>query len=391
MAHYRKIYNALLSGVDKTLRKHRLLARPLRFHLEINDTCNLNCVMCARQSDAFPKDRGELPLEAIQHIAPWFQYATYVGLAGNGEPFLHRKFFPILRTITATGAVPSVITNGTLLTARAAEQLVEIGASIIIVSVDGGTKQTFEAIRRGADFHAVRDNLMTLKRIKQERGSTFPIVNFIVCLMRENISELEAIIDLAHECGACVVIIQNLLPYNPRAEASIVTDRAELARAIEQARTRAARYGIRIDHLPLGFDLDSRIENRQITSASDIKTPRNARQLFCPNIWQQFHVEVTGQVRFCCFWTKGATDSITRSTVDDIWNNRGFQELRRSLHHGEIPDDCTHCHVLSEHQPRRIVAETVHEIRELLKTRGALRKHYRNQLLVNHKGKQPAA
>lgn len=377
--HYRKTYNTLLSGVDKIFRKHRLLAHPLRFHLEINDTCNLNCVMCARQSNTFPKDRGELSFESIQRMAPWFRSALYVGLAGNGEPLLHSEFFPIMRSITATGAVPSVITNGTLLTARAAEQLVELGPSIIIASIDGGTKQTFEAIRRGADFDAVRDNLLTLQRMKQEHDSTFPILNFIVCLMRENIAELETIIDLAHECGACVVIIQNLLPYNPRAAASMVTDRSEVSRAVDQARTRAARYGIRIDYLPLGFDLDSRLENRQITTAFNIKTPRNAPKLICPNIWQQFHVEVTGEVRFCCFWTKGATDSITQSNVDSIWNNRGFQELRRSIKQHEIPEDCSHCHVLSEHQPHRIWGETVREIREALKTRAAVSKHRRNR------------
>jgi radical SAM protein with 4Fe4S-binding SPASM domain len=358
LAAYHTIFNQLISGIDKVLGRSRLLAKPLRIHLEINDICNLRCIMCARENPTFPKGIGELSLGAVERLVPWLRSATYVGIAGNGEPFLHKDLFAILRLVTSHGAIPSVITNATLLSAENVNELVSVGESILLVSLDGGTKETFEAIRRGARFDAVFDGLRRLTRVKKERHSPYPIVNIIVCLLRQNMGELKRIIDIAAEVNAPVVIFQNALPYSPGAAESIITDQPMIERVIQEVRAYARQHGIMVQYVPLGVGLKRRAEDNP-------RTP--SRRLFCENIWQQLHVEVTGNVRYCCFWTGGAAGNILTQSVDEIWNSEGFQDLRRQLARGKIPPDCEKCHVLSFHNSKAILRDTYTELRRILR------------------------
>src|SRR5690606_27904426 len=111
---YRRMWNTVLSTGDKLLGNERVWARPLRIHLEVNDFCNLKCPHCPRENPMIPKNTGHIPVEAVRNLEPWFRRATYVGLAGNGEPFLHPDIIEILGIVTAAGATPSVISNATL-------------------------------------------------------------------------------------------------------------------------------------------------------------------------------------------------------------------------------------------------------------------------------------
>lgn len=255
---YRRIWNTLVSGIDKTLGRTRVAARPLRIHIEVNDYCNLKCPYCPRENPLIPKDTGNIPLEAIERLEPWIRRANYVGLAGNGEPFMHPKIMEILRIVTRAGAVPSVITNGTRFRPAYIEELPTLGPLLLMISVDGGTKATFERWRRGADFDKVRESLRALKVRREQLGTPYPVVNFIVCLMQENIGETEQIVDVAAEAGAAVIVFQTMYPYVKELEYLRVLDLSRVDEAVEKARRRAAAHGIRIDYTPMSFDIDYR-------------------------------------------------------------------------------------------------------------------------------------
>jgi hypothetical protein len=72
-------------------------------------------------------------------------------------------------------------------------------------------------------------------------------------------------------------------------------------------------------------------------------------------------------VRYCCFWTPGATGNILEQSVDEIWNSDGFQDLRRQLRRGKVFPDCENCHVLSFHNSRATLKNTYSEIKRILK------------------------
>jgi MoaA/NifB/PqqE/SkfB family radical SAM enzyme len=376
---YSRLWNTLLSTVDKIAGNSRVMAKPLRIHLEVNDFCNLRCPHCPRENPDIPKNTGHIPVEAVRRLAPWFRQANYVGLAGNGEPFLHPDIFEILQIVTAEGATPSVISNATLWKKR---DLIEPLASLrrpmlLMVSVDGGTKATFEKWRRNAIFEEVRENLQLLRAAKERNGTPFPVINFISCLMKDTIGEVEQIVDLAAEAGAGVIVFQNMFPYNKLMEEARVRDMDECREAIGRARRRAAPHGIRIDWLPMSVDVDERgttggsygaVTSQEVETARASTAPATNGQpphYHCDNIMHQIHVTVKGEIKFCCFWTEGPVGDLTKDDFGDLWNGPEWRQLRADLAAGRKPKPCQNCHNLVLHNTRRILAGGMQELRDL--------------------------
>lgn len=348
------MWNTLLSGADKILSRDRMLARPLRIHIEVNDFCNLKCPHCPRENPESVKNSGNVPIEAIQRLAPYFRSANYVGLTGNGEPMMHPQIFDILKIVTENGATPAVISNGTLWRRRGAiEVLPKLGPMIITVSFDGGTKQTFEKWRKGANWEEVLGNLAALRDEKARLGTPHPIVNFLVCLMRDNIGETEKIVEIAREHNVAVVVFQNMYPYVAGLEDERVKDLKATEEAVGRARELGLRHGIRVDHLPMAFDVDQRANGN------------GQRTYHCNNVWEQIHVTVKGEVKFCCWWKEGAIGDLTKDDLGSLWNNAEWRALRRDIAEGRKPMSCVGCHNLVVHDSRSLWRATKTELRDL--------------------------
>ncbi len=385
---YRRLWNTVLSTADKLISNNKVWARPLRVHLEVNDFCNLKCPHCPRENPDIPKNTGHIPIEAVRNLAPWFSKASYVGLAGNGEPFLHPDIMEILRIVTDAGATPSVISNATLWKRQGMiDQLAGLGPMLLMVSIDGGTKETFEKWRKRATFEEVRENLRLLNEAKIRKGTPYPIVNFITCLMKDTIGEVEETVDLAAEAGARVIVFQNMFPYNKLMEEARVKDMDECRRAIQKARRRAEPHGIRIDWLPMSVDVEERgeeggsygyITSEDVDGRLDTKEKHESNgsrpHYHCDNIMHQIHVTVQGKIKFCCFWTEGEVGDLTKDDFGDLWNGEEWQQLRRDLHEGRKPKPCQNCHNLVLHNKRNILRSGAREFQDLWR-QGIPKKH----------------
>lgn len=363
---------------DKLLGNQKVWARPLRIHLEVNDFCNLKCPHCPRENPNIPKNTGHIPVEAVRKLSPWFAKATYVGLAGNGEPFLHPDIMEILRIVIDAGATPSVISNATLWKRYGVvEKLAGIGPMLLNVSIDGGTKETFEKWRKKADFEEVKANLRELRAAKEVKGTPFPIVNFISCLMKDTIGEVEQIVDIAAEAGASVVVFQNMYPYNKLMDEARVKDMDACRDAIAKASARAAPHGIRIDWLPMSVDVDERGTEGgsygEFTAADVAKNhghhgngaTAGKVQYHCDNIMHQIHVTVKGEIKFCCFWTDGAVGDLLKDDFGDLWNGKEWQALRRDLANGVKRRPCENCHNLVVHDSKNILRAGLKDLKDL--------------------------
>ncbi len=354
-----KKYLNLKRALGDQLKERSLLrSMPLRVHLEVNDRCNLNCIMCARRSENIPKDTGDLDPAIVHRISPWLSFANYVGLAGNGEPFLHPKLFEILDIIRGAGSVPSIVTNGTLLSDECLGRLIQLGPSILDVSFDGATKQTFETIRVGADFNAIVGNLKHLAALKSKHRSPYPILNFLVCVMQENKGELVEVVNLAKTLGVSKVDFQTIYPFTQDARKSVIQELKEVHEVTAPAMNRTRELGIMATLSPIGFGIKERLrfEHHELKPGT---------RLFCENVWQTLHVGVDGDVRFCCFWTGRHLGNLAEQTIPELWNHPDFQSLRTRLAKGEIPDDCRNCHLLDIHNPQAIRSKFKVEIDDL--------------------------
>jgi MoaA/NifB/PqqE/SkfB family radical SAM enzyme len=172
------------------------LGAPLYVAWQITNECNLACMHCIEESGPGKKFKDELTEAEVfavleQMMALEVPYLSFSG----GEPMLHPHFFEMAEYVCSRGSQLKVETNGHLVTAETAARLRDAGVKAVQVSLDGGSRRTFNRIRVLGEFDRV------LEGIRHLREAEVPIeINFSPT--RFNIHEIANVVDLAHELGA---------------------------------------------------------------------------------------------------------------------------------------------------------------------------------------------
>ena len=172
------------------------LSAPLYVAWQITNECNLACMHCIEESGPGKRFKDELTEEQVfsvleQMMALEIPYLSFSG----GEPMLHPHFFEMVDYVCSRGSQLKVETNGHFLTPDTAARLRDLGVKAVQVSLDGGSRATFNKIRVLGEFDRVLEGIRCL------RDAGVPIeINFSPT--RFNIHEIARVVDLAHELGA---------------------------------------------------------------------------------------------------------------------------------------------------------------------------------------------
>lgn len=141
--------------------------------------CNIACAHCFNRSGPEAKGFGFLTLDRVsEELAAAVLLGVREVFFTGGEPFLHPTLPEMLRLALAS-APTTVLTNGTLITERLADRLVEIERGSrysleVRVSLDGYTAEMNDAIRGAGVF---RQATAAIARLSQ-RG-LLPLVTVV--------------------------------------------------------------------------------------------------------------------------------------------------------------------------------------------------------------------
>lgn len=178
LANYRRRYHWLRL-------KDRPPNGPLYINVEATNACNLDCTTCSRDGS---RKKGFMDMRLFRSIidqAP--ASGVYeVSLFLAGESLLHKELPEMVAYTVSKGLESWLVTNGTLLTKEKSRELLAPGIDNIWVSLDGDTKEDYEALRPGADFDEVVQNVLDLLILKKERGSDKPDVRIHMLKSRDN-------------------------------------------------------------------------------------------------------------------------------------------------------------------------------------------------------------
>ena len=87
--------------------------------------------------------------------------------------------------------------NGTVMTPEKAENTLDADVDWINLSVDGGTKESFEKIRVGASFEETCNNISHLIKLRKERNSNKPVINIHSTIVsKENLESSKQLTEL---------------------------------------------------------------------------------------------------------------------------------------------------------------------------------------------------
>lgn len=156
--------------------------------IEINNTCNIDCLMCktslsTRKKGMMPKELLELSVAKIVELG-----GRNVELHTIGDPLANPRLGDVLAVLRSRSVRTGLLTNGLLL-GRYVDVLAEYVdvCSVLSVSIDGATKQTYERIRAGGNWEQLLAQLELAREKLVPKGYRLRVA---ICVSRDNVGEI---------------------------------------------------------------------------------------------------------------------------------------------------------------------------------------------------------
>lgn len=209
--HFSKIlYKAIRYGEEG-----KLTVIPEILWFAATNGCNLRCVMCpghSKKDDQYmTKEEAEklLFLTDIEQV-PHFGATKFMDLT-SGEPLLNPDIVFILQMFKERYP-QSIAYFGTNATHSVSGKIKEAIQSVdsLYISIDGATKETFEDIRRGANFNEVITHIKEIVQYRKERKIAANTIRLAFVAMATNIHELSAVVRIAHDSGVPSLFVQKV-------------------------------------------------------------------------------------------------------------------------------------------------------------------------------------
>lgn len=329
------------SIVEFDRRNHRLTELPDEIAIEPVMGCNLRCPMCPI-ADVPASMNGRTPVlmkpEVYRRILEQISdRPRSVLLTIIGEPLLHPKIVEFVKLAKDDRHHVGLITNGTRLTRPMVTRLIAAGLDVLIMSVDGLTKRSYEAMRTGARHEVVFTNLRALIAENAARGNPLRIeINYVISSLTEHEQD-----DFFREFSPLVARIN----FNPI---------ADFGGQFEPPRDFMTESG------------DPRMVLRKSLAA-----PRWP----CIHLWRGMFVSAEGRLMLCCndFKLESGLPSVVERPLLDTWRNEMEQHRKDHVAGVFASEPCRSCRVNAvpvlmpaEEKQRVIDSERRRRIRRVL-------------------------
>lgn len=300
---------------------------PRRLVLELTNACNMNCVMCGRNTVDFKPTIFNL--DWLTKFECILNEIEEVSLFGWGEPTVHTRFIDILKYLDNFNVRKYFCTNGMKLDLLK-DAIFEYNVDIIAISIDGATAETNNSIRRGSDLEKIKDSLKEIVKEKKLRGTEKPYMNFVFCAMESNIGELPDLVKLASEIGLEEVKAVYLTAFDKKLEHEVLWNKTDKVKSIFN------------ETVKLGDELGVKVKLPHIQGEDEAG---NKYHKDCFVGWRDLFLGSDGYIRPCMSTSKTFFKIDEYENFDEIWNHEKYKDFRRCVNVSkDMPDECKRCY-----------------------------------------------
>jgi MoaA/NifB/PqqE/SkfB family radical SAM enzyme/predicted negative regulator of RcsB-dependent stress response len=353
------LQNKVLNEIEILQGKLVLESKPTNLRVTLTNRCNLFCRMCYLHK-RIAWDMPDAALEELDGFIPYLEQVIWQG----GEVFLSKYFERLFaKAAGSTRLKQVVITNGLLIDERWADRFASAGHVELRLSIDGVTKQTYEAVRRGGNFSRLLGVLEMINRRKaQSHGRLETHMNFVVT--KKNYHEIEKALEFAaeHEFRNAV-FVPVINPAHDDGNTCYQSDPAivrEIAALYPRLQKKADEYGIGFDYRltehclePSGASEEEDAKDRAQIIAADPgpscscpPVQENGRQNdpvkdcgrmgraglpFCRVPWQSMFIGEYNDVAPECICSTVLKQDSPEFSLNRVWNGRFMQEYRSRM------------------------------------------------------------
>jgi MoaA/NifB/PqqE/SkfB family radical SAM enzyme len=317
---------------------------PVCLYLETTNRCNLLCTTCPRTFEAL-EPPADMSWELFTKIVDQFPRIARVVLHGVGEPMMVPALPRMIRYLKDQGAYVLFNTNGTLLTRRKGQELIDSGLDELRVSIDAAEPRAFERVRGRDMFARIVRNLRAFRARQRELGVDQPRVSLWLTGLKETVDQLGDFVRLAHDIDVAEVYLQRLV-YFPEGQGLARPESAlfaggedEEGRLVREAEALARTLGI-------SFNASGATDPASSLTPQDEARPWS----LCRRPWTLMYFTAHGRAIPCCIapFSMRGYDSFTlgdatQQDLRTIWNGPRYQAFRGALLSDDPPLACASC------------------------------------------------
>lgn len=304
---------------------------PWTLDIEPTVSCNLRCIMCHSEKIREQRAVKTMSFDNFKTIIDSVPTLLRLTIQGMGEPLLAPDFLRMVSYANRKDIAVTTTLNATFIREDIAQKVVNCGLSRMYISLDGATKNTYEHIRRGADFKKTLEGIRNLVNARKTKGD--PFIDLWMVGVGDNIHELPLMVDLAVELGVDSLTLQPDVTFWGKDEfrekmkgKSLSGQAGKAADIVEVAKNKAKERGLNFIY---------------------IRKTRFTPQKPCVWPWQAGFVATDGRMVPCCLLADPEIinfGNILETPFRDIWNGEQIKALRRSLKEGNYRHFCQDCY-----------------------------------------------
>ena len=171
-----ELWNLFLAEMDSA-NNFEQLDHPVQLDIELNSGCNMACPFCLHgytdiKNKNMPVDTYTRIIDEAAKIGVKSLKLNYIN-----EPMLRKDLEDCIKYAKNAG-IPNIymVTNGTLLTKKRRQSIINSGITKIFISIDASTSEVYDSQRLDGRFPLVVNNVTSLIEERNKMGLEFPII-----------------------------------------------------------------------------------------------------------------------------------------------------------------------------------------------------------------------
>ncbi len=320
--------DTFLSLLKQSYNSGKPLVGPLSASVPLTSRCNSRCLYCPPSRTRKEKEPSLVQLkELFKQLANLGVH--FISLTG-GEPTLRSDLEEIVMAARESRLIPSLLTNGTLLTEARVVSLISAGIQGFVVSLDSTSPQTYRAIR-GVSVMPVLEAIDILARIRNDHDGIFACVTSVIT--KHNFRDLPTL---------ATNLIQRGLHY----QIQPVLNQPQVSLDPNDQTAMDALRNV-VDSVLDIYSTRYTLAEKRYTKAIHqyISSGRLPHEFSCLGMFLLVHMDVEFNVYPC--WLFPTIGSAKMHEIADLWNSDKMHAARMKLKE----EGCPGCWLLCDAKP----------------------------------------